>query len=199
VKITVWDQDVEDEEKFLTPLHPKFWKDEADDFLGQIVLKGESLVEDLLKAPGYRIDRWFTLQKRSKRSRIAGEIRLVMDLDEDQVRALQGITREEQENIALNRSKESLVSVPPTLEMETQPLQFPNHYHLFKHLLNKLLAHESLASMGDRNEGSLSKASEAILNEVGERLRLGKVWRELCYFKILCDQYRNPPSIDQVH
>lgn len=196
VKIVIWDHDEVKDFSITSPFSTKFWKEESDDFLGQVTFSSKDLIEELAAAPRKRFDKWLPLQKRSKRSTVSGEIHLIVDIDNFDPTTAASVT----DSVSIEEPVESEELIFDVSKMTPvfKPKFFANYHLLYKNLVVKLLEYDARVADGALGDGSLSKISESILEEIGERWRLNKVWREVCYFKILSEQYRDPPSVNQV-
>lgn len=191
IHINVWDKDEIEENPSV--FSSKYWKDEADDFLGQISFEVSDLLDDLRQSAGQRADRWYVLQKRSSRSHVSGEIRISFEIYEDcdQNSSSKKVTASAKSIACVNEKKmEDPISLPSRLQL------FPNGQHLYRLVLEKLLVQDVRTLTGRLGEFSLSAISLAILEELGERWRIPKLSRELMYFELLTEKYKNPTLPD---
>ena len=184
LKVVVWDKD---DEAVMSPFTKKFWKDEADDFLGQAVFTIEDMLVELRQSPSRRFKKWYDLQKRTRRSHVSGAIHLQVTLVEDlkdQEEAYQ-LKITQQLNSVVSPPPESVPELVPMVDVE-EPVQslvhFADYKAVYRHVLKKLVVHDLRIGLG---EGVLSRVSESILDEIGERWRLNTFWRDLCYFEVL--------------
>eukprot|EP00158_Paraphelidium_tribonemae_P009527 Partr_v1_DN28890_c0_g1_i2_m33021 putative C2 domain protein len=178
ITVTVWDKD---EEEPKSPLSHKFWKDESDDFLGLVSFNVPALIEELESLPDQKFDKWYTLQKRSKRSHVAGEIRLAIEMNEPSAGAVNAST--------------ILPSDMELIQVETMPpKEYSYSVEIFSHVAKKLMLNDIRRSCGELGDGSLSTASCAILDELGIRLRLSRIRQNLSVLGVVAQNFLCPSS-----
>ncbi|KAI3646216.1 hypothetical protein MP228_009144 [Amoeboaphelidium protococcarum] len=179
LKITVWDKD----EEGPSVLSAKFWKDEADDFLGQVVFEVPQLLTELQKCQGRFFKKWYPLQKRSSRSHVSGEIHLLIELVSDSNQAAQqnqDVQPAESRIRGLSKSSLDIAgSIIPQLSRE-------DAHNVYLHLLVKLIGNDCNTNNSLVNSGEcLSRVSKAILQEIAAKYRLQPAWCELALTQTL--------------
>eukprot|EP01135_Chromosphaera_perkinsii_P004860 Nk52_evm6s301 gene=Nk52_evmTU6s301 len=172
-KISIWD---EDEVQEMVGDFLKKFRLHKDDFLGQLTLTEKRC--DMTK---FAIERWYKLEKRSKRSNISGDVFLKIQF----VKKSAPVKTDD-----LLKTNESQVARRKSMDMF---MQAPDYHSFFKTLTQKIVNYElSKMSAKKKKRGTVLRISPEFLHlfdEFGLRYGVGSLFRSLCVFEIISQKY----------
>ncbi|KJE97111.1 hypothetical protein CAOG_07581 [Capsaspora owczarzaki ATCC 30864] len=187
LKLTMWDEDTGDDatifkKKNLNPLH--LLEDNKDDFLGQVML--DLKVDDLRR---FRLERWFKLEKRSKRSHVNGEIFLRVRFVSSEKQQLQFQHQQEEQEREKEREKERQLKL-----LQQQQQQHGHDYHkLLKSLVDYIFKYElsvwQQTPAKKRGIFRLHPVSLRLLEEFGYRYGVSDLFMVLTWFERVASEF----------
>ena len=174
-KVSIWDEDEVQEHvgDFL-----KKFRLHKDDFLGQLTLTEKR--EDMTK---FAIERWYKLEKRSKRSNISGDVFL-------KIQFVKKISPVKTEHV-LKLDHASKINRRKSMDLNLVP---PDYHSFFRTLTSKIVEYELSKKNAKKKKKSgyvlrISPTFLHLFDEFGLRYGVGPLFRSLCVFEIIALKY----------